>query len=133
MWEANPIKKHCTWEGAFKRINNLNLKKLGGHSDWRLPNINELNSLVSYSYNQHIRIWLNKNGFKIVSGIASLWTSSYLIKLYYTVDIPKGLDVNIIYFGSSVGRTIHGEYSRAVESMRWPYGGLVYLGSLAGL
>ena len=35
-----------TWEEAFAVIRKLNLKKWGGLSDWRLPNINELESLV---------------------------------------------------------------------------------------
>lgn len=39
-----------TWEEAFSVIKNLNNKKLGGFSDWRLPNINELESLVDAEY-----------------------------------------------------------------------------------
>jgi large repetitive protein len=35
-----------TWTGALSYCNNLDL---GGHTDWRLPNRNELQSLVDYS------------------------------------------------------------------------------------
>jgi len=43
MWQkiSPPGKK--TWEQALECCNNLNL---GGHSDWRLPNLKELISLV---------------------------------------------------------------------------------------
>lgn len=44
------------WEGAFKKVDDLNADNFAGHSDWRLPNIRELDSLVvfdlpSYSVN----------------------------------------------------------------------------------
>lgn len=36
------------WEGAFKKVDDLNADNFAGHSDWRLPNIRELDSLVAY-------------------------------------------------------------------------------------
>jgi hypothetical protein len=38
----------CTWLEAFAQIAALNQQQHGGHGDWRLPNRNELRSLVSY-------------------------------------------------------------------------------------
>lgn len=38
----------CTWAEAFARIDGLNRERHGGRDDWRLPNRNELRSLVSY-------------------------------------------------------------------------------------
>ncbi len=38
-----------SWPEAFKIVRELNSKELGGFSDWRLPNINELESLVDCS------------------------------------------------------------------------------------
>ena len=35
-----------TWEEAFEVVENINQMALAGFSDWRLPNINELESLV---------------------------------------------------------------------------------------
>ena len=38
----------CTWMEAFAQVAALNRDRYGGHADWRLPNRNELRSLVSY-------------------------------------------------------------------------------------
>ncbi len=38
----------CTWQESFEKIRKLNQEYYGGYSDWRLPNRNELRSLVSY-------------------------------------------------------------------------------------
>ncbi len=39
-----------TWKEAFEIINDLNKKIYAGFSDWRLPNINELESLIDAEY-----------------------------------------------------------------------------------
>ena len=48
MWtrNANLLNAKRTWEPALDFANNLNL---GGYTDWRLPNIHELRSLIDYS------------------------------------------------------------------------------------
>ena len=48
MWtkDANPVGNSMTWQQALDYVKTLNT---GGHTDWRLPNVNELNSLVDYS------------------------------------------------------------------------------------
>ncbi len=38
----------CTWPEAFAQIQALNDQCYGGYDDWRLPNRNELRSIVSY-------------------------------------------------------------------------------------
>ena len=47
MWQDNTDAKTVTktWQGAIDYCENLTL---GGHSDWRLPNYNELESIVDY-------------------------------------------------------------------------------------
>lgn len=37
-----------TWSEAFAKIAGMNTAKYGGHSDWRLPNFKELQTLVKY-------------------------------------------------------------------------------------
>lgn len=37
-----------TWLQAFQKIAALNTASFGGHNDWRLPNLNELQSLADY-------------------------------------------------------------------------------------
>ena len=38
-----------TWPQAFQKIADLNTANFAGHNDWRLPNINELQTLADYS------------------------------------------------------------------------------------
>ncbi|MGD9948839.1 MAG: DUF1566 domain-containing protein [Desulfobulbus sp.] len=38
----------CTWPEAFAQIAELNEQRYGGYDDWRLPNRNELRSVLSY-------------------------------------------------------------------------------------
>lgn len=37
-----------TWANAFQKIADLNTANFAGHNDWRLPNINELQTLADY-------------------------------------------------------------------------------------
>ena len=48
MWtkDANPLGNYTDWQSALDYVQTLNT---GGHTDWRLPDINELKSLVDYS------------------------------------------------------------------------------------
>jgi hypothetical protein len=38
-----------TWVNAFAKVTTLNATRFAGYADWRVPNVNELHSLVSYS------------------------------------------------------------------------------------
>jgi uncharacterized protein DUF1566 len=37
-----------TWDNAFTKTSSLNAEAFAGHTDWRLPNVNELQSLANY-------------------------------------------------------------------------------------
>jgi hypothetical protein len=37
-----------TWSGAFAKVAGLNTAAFAGHTDWRLPNVNELQTLANY-------------------------------------------------------------------------------------
>ncbi|OAG28517.1 Lcl C-terminal domain-containing protein [Thermodesulfatator autotrophicus] len=52
MWTelADLAQGLVTWEEAFKIVEDLNKKHFAGFSDWRLPNINELESLVDCAH-----------------------------------------------------------------------------------
>ena len=45
-WQDNAVGSTMAWEDAITHCEELSL---GGHSDWRLPNINELKSIVDRS------------------------------------------------------------------------------------
>jgi hypothetical protein len=38
-----------TWTDAFAKVAALNATRFAGYADWRLPNVNELHSLVNYA------------------------------------------------------------------------------------
>jgi len=46
MWQDDAVETTVTWQGAIDRCETLSL---GGYADWRLPNQNELRSLVDRS------------------------------------------------------------------------------------
>ena len=37
-----------TWAQAFQKVADLNTANFAGHNDWRLPNVNELQTLADY-------------------------------------------------------------------------------------
>ncbi len=59
IWAKSPLTLLRTWADALSYADNL---ALGGHDDWRLPNINELESLVN-AQEPDQAAWLNARGF----------------------------------------------------------------------
>ncbi|MGD9731581.1 MAG: DUF1566 domain-containing protein [Desulfamplus sp.] len=73
MWQQDTSDNYMTWEEALSYCKNLNL---GGYSDWRLPTIRELKTIVDYSrYYPAIDINIFNNTF--VSFYWSSTTNSY--------------------------------------------------------
>ncbi len=53
------------WQGALDYVACLNANNYLGHTDWRLPNINELRSMV-HAGQSNTSTWLNSQGFNNV-------------------------------------------------------------------
>ena len=49
MWTQNDSGKAMSWQDALAWAQRANAEKYLGHSDWRLPNVKELQILVDYS------------------------------------------------------------------------------------
>ncbi len=71
--DAHPSGGYKTWQQALDFIKTLNGMRYLGYSDWRLPNINELESLVNKQTN--LVAWLHEQGFSNVQ-VDYYWTSS---------------------------------------------------------
>lgn len=62
------------WKNALDYVAKLNAESYLGYTDWRLPNVNELESLINVD-KSGISIWLNSQGFSNVTS-DSYWSSS---------------------------------------------------------
>ncbi len=82
MWQDNATGKVAKWKIAIKRCEELTLAK---YNDWRLPNINELESIVKREYSPFI-----VDGFKQIQFVR-YWSSSSLVgtKAWYA-DFKDG-------------------------------------------
>lgn len=70
-WEQKPSTKTMVWQDAVSWCRGLSV---GGHGDWRLPNSNELSSLMNRDVIAPAR-WLVKQGFSdLLNGF--YWTST---------------------------------------------------------
>jgi hypothetical protein len=77
MWVKAPSTTPVTWDTALTDANGLTLC---GFSDWRLPNVNELESLVN-SEVPNQAAFLNSQGFSGVQAV-SYWSSSSFFNLF---------------------------------------------------
>ncbi len=73
MWQRTPDGVGKDWPGA---VTYANTNTLAGYDDWRLPNINELSSLINRD-KDYFNNWMNTEGF---SGVVFdfYWTSTTL-------------------------------------------------------
>ncbi|MCX5885263.1 MAG: DUF1566 domain-containing protein [Proteobacteria bacterium] len=114
MWtkDANLPGGTKIWQETLDYCNNLTL---GGYSDWRLPNINELESLVNGA-ESNTTTWLNTQGFTNVQadGYWSSTSCAGLPDLAWVVHMWYGLVVtNVCYSGVCYG-------SKSDDYYVWP-------------
>jgi hypothetical protein len=66
----------CTWAQAFQKVADLNTANFAGHNDWRLPNINELQTLTDWGrFNPAIDPVFN-NGVDSFTQSSFYWSST---------------------------------------------------------
>ncbi len=89
MWSRNgKITDWASWNGAIHYANNLTLC---GYSDWRLPNINEIESLINAD-EPHIPTWLNTQGFYNMQSMNHYWSSTaYAFAPYRAFSLSSGV------------------------------------------
>lgn len=96
MWEQAPSGT-ATWSDALTYANEL---VLGGHSDWRLPNVNELESLINAGQADP-EAWLNSQG---LSGVQAgfYWSSTtYAPGTAYALLVS--MDVGSVNYATKTG------------------------------
>ena len=72
--DGNSASGTKNWQQALDYINSRNSNSYLGHNDWRLPNINELESLVNKGQSNSAD-WLNTQGFNNAQAVF-YWSSS---------------------------------------------------------
>lgn len=77
------------WQHALDYVNKLNAENYGGHNDWRLPNINELKSLVNLGQTSKAS-WLNGQGFSNVKSLGYWSSTRYGSWHAYYVNMDTG-------------------------------------------
>ena len=91
-----------TWEEAFSVIAELNRRACGGFSDWRLPNINELESLVDAEHHSPALPW--DHPFEAVREFYWSSTTSFYDPLWaWALYLAKGA----VGIGLKHGRHFH--------------------------
>ena len=125
MWAKNANLPNGTrgWQGALDYVASMNSGSgLCGHHDWRLPNVNELESLLNGDQ-FNIEIWLNNQGFTNVHP-HYYWSSSSCSSCAYVPSYACAWIVWGDVVSSTEGGGVYGYY---VWPVRTRQGGSVLI------
>ncbi|MEI6886990.1 MAG: DUF1566 domain-containing protein [bacterium] len=115
MWSKDDSGTGMNWEESLKWVQTKNSENYLGHSDWRLPNIKELQSIVDYSRSPSITNSAsidpifnitkinNENG---VEDYGYFWSSTTHISVSDTGNLSTGYQSSYIPFGRGIGKMI---------------------------
>lgn len=107
MWlkNANNAGATKTWSSALTYIAGLNSGTYSGncgYTDWKLPTVNELETLLNYSQSAPYS-WLNGQGFSNVQNNRYWSGTTYAPSTEYAWDILMGSGGNITGFNKTTG------------------------------
>ena len=108
-----------TWQGALNYVACLNTNNYLGYTDWRLPNINELKSLVNKEQTDP-GAWLNTQGFTNVQSYSSLYWSSTTHASYSSDCNSCYAWVVYMYYGDESAGLKSSDYSYTFNYYAWP-------------
>lgn len=121
MWPKNgKLFAKTSWEDNLNKINVMNSSssatayKLCGHTDWRMPNTNELETLLNYAESSNAA-WLEAQGFQNIDRKDMYWSStSYNLDEYCAHDMAYATNLDSGVTGgrnkSKVGEAMAGNY-----------------------
>jgi hypothetical protein len=112
MWTKDDSLSGLTWEEALAWAEQKNTENYLGYSDWRLPNIKELQSIVDYSGTYPA---IDQTYFNITGAEPYFWSSS---SAYFSPENPG------YYYGSSPP-------APSIILRLWQHRGILNLRSLA--
>ncbi len=93
MWLRRPSFESRSWEDALQYANSLNSLTRCGFKNWRLPNINEMESLINAGESSPF-LWLTNKGF-ITGNIDT--AKDGLISDYYWTSTYYGLSPELVW------------------------------------
>ncbi|MCB1270612.1 MAG: DUF1566 domain-containing protein [Microthrixaceae bacterium] len=105
MWTASDSGEALDWESALTMASEANEQQYLGYSDWRVPNVKELQSIVDYSGSYPA---LDADFFEVTEDDAYFWTST---SAYFNTQDPTYYYAWYVAFGYAVdgeGNDSHG-------------------------